>query len=78
MASTWGSGDIRADRETWGDAPLRWSARLVVAVSWFSAAARRLATVALLTAAGFLILATWVFASDYWLPGIRNGLAGTA
>lgn len=37
---------------------------------------RAAATLVLLGASGFVILATWVFASDYWLPGIVSGLTG--
>jgi hypothetical protein len=34
------------------------------------------ATLLLLGASGFVMLATWVFATRYWLPGIASGLGG--
>jgi hypothetical protein len=37
---------------------------------------RAAATLLLLAAAAFVILATWVFAKNYWFPGIASGLAG--
>lgn len=40
-------------------------------------AARNAASLALLGATAFLVLATWVFAHDFWLPGISTGLGGT-
>jgi hypothetical protein len=39
-------------------------------------AARRTAALVLLGATAFLLLATWVFAADFWLPGIRTGISG--
>jgi len=34
------------------------------------------AALLLLAAAAFVLLATWVFAKNYWLPGIASGLSG--
>jgi hypothetical protein len=39
--------------------------------------ARRAASLVLLGATAFLVLATWVFAHDFWLPGISTGLGVT-
>ncbi|MDB5703672.1 MAG: hypothetical protein JWN66_788 [Sphingomonas bacterium] len=41
-----------------------------------SVPARGLAAVVLFAATAFLTLATWVFANNFWLPGIRTGIGG--
>ncbi|MBC9033437.1 DUF2306 domain-containing protein [Sphingomonas sp. JC676] len=38
---------------------------------------RAAAALLLLGASAFILLATWVFAKNYWLPGIASGLSGS-